>query len=580
MTLAQSDAQLDARIRLATMLRPSVWFTLHGHIVPRGGGRPIRAGKANAVQRKMFDAYEDRASKNLPCKMLVLKPRKAGASTGAQAICYHHNRKHAGIRGAIMGDIEKTSITMMRMYRTFAEKDTFDWEQGKLDPNLLKAGSITLPNGTSYGMETAGSSNAGRGDTVQVANATEVAHFPKTDTSDPALAFLNSWSDQYAQSLGIFDSTPNGPTGLFYNLWTKKDNGWIKIFLPWFEEGEYQTPFAHPQEREEFGAKLEDHEREEIARYSVTLEQLKWRRNIIETKCEGDPDKFKQEYPSNDIECFLRSSNLRFRSVVIDQVIKSCRPPSIRGELTMLDDQQVAFQPDPETGSVRIWDEPKVGLRYLVSMDTCTGEDQQVAGPDADPDYHSIGVIRAAYTSPTGEKFAPKLVAHHYSRLDTDLAALIAACMSIYYGRCMVIPEVNNCGLTVVKRLEEWGIPVYQRVTTNTTAGTRDKFSGWRTDGVTRKSIIDDLAANLREWKTEAPTIEIPCEWIAKQLSKFIITSSGRAQAMPGEHDDGVMMAAIGFYRYNLDYASVMKEPKVRRLSVDKINRRQGWRAS
>lgn len=566
--------KIDAMCRL----NPAWWFARYGYIVPRGGGKPIRAMKPNAVQRKMFDAYNQTRLHKKPCKMLVLKPRKAGASTGAQAICYHHNRSYPGIRGAIMGDIEKTSFTMMRMFKTYAECDELDWGHGPIDKNLVRSRDITLPNGSVYGMETAGSSNAGRGDTVQVANATEVAHFPKTDTADPALAFLNSWSDQYEQSLGIFDSTPNGPTGLFYNLWTKKDNGWIKIFLPWFEEEEYQTPFDTREEREEFGAKLQDHERDEQSRYGVTLEQLKWRRNIIETKCEGDADKFKQEYPSNDIECFLRSSSLRFRSIVVDQIIKTCRPPTMKGELTMLDDQQVGFQRDDEKGSISFWDEPRIGCKYLVAMDTCTGEDQQVSGPDADPDYHSIGVIRAGYLDQEGRRFAPRLVAHHYSRLDTDLAALIAACMSIYYGRCMVIPEVNNCGLTVVKRLEDWGIPIYQRVTTNVTAGTRDRFSGWRTDGVTRKTIIDDLAANIREWRPDVPTIEIPCEWIAKQLSKFIVTASGRAEAMPGEHDDGVMMAAIGFHRYNLQCATVMKEPKVKRLSVDKINRLQGWK--
>mgnify|MGYP006870547441 CR=1 FL=1 len=170
----------------------------------------------------------------------------------------------------------------------------------------------------------------------------------------------------------------------------------------------------------------------------------------------------------------------------------------------------------------------------------------------------------------------PKMVAHHYSRLESEYAALVAACLSIYYGRCMVIPEVNNCGLYHVKALEEMGIPLYERTSVNKVADTVDKMKGWKTDVLTRRTIIDNLAACLSEWREDRPTVEIPFPWIIEQLMSFIRRKDGHAAAMPGKHDDGVMMLAIALQNRGL--AQVMKEKRMKPVSVEKINKRQGWR--
>jgi hypothetical protein len=502
---------------------------------------------------------------------MLLKPRQDGGSTGVQALIYHHLQTFSGLNAAVMGDITGTSDTVFNIFRYLAEHDRFNWGnpiQSNLDDDIV------LGNGSHYGKQTAMSKNAGRSGTLQVANTTEVAFFPRGE-KDPALAFLNSLSTESYTTLGIMDSTPNGPFGTFFDYWMAKDNGWIKIFIPWFSEPDHVRLFENGDEREEFGRSLNEDEREEQLKFSLTLEQLNWRRRMIKVKCQGDVDKFRSEYPSDDISCFFRSSRFRFNITKVAEMEKTAdRLKPEHGELTLQDDQQVAWTPDV-AGSIEVHEKPKIGCRYLGIADSMTGQDQVSDKPKADPDWHSLGIIRAGYRDSRGFWYSPRLVCHHYSRVEAYVAANIMAAMSIYYGRCTCFVEVNNCGLTMVKKLNEIGIPLYSRRIINKSAGTADKQLGWLTNETTRKTIIDHLAQMLNEWKPEEPTIDIPVLWVLDQLKKFVINKGGRSEAMAGSHDDGVLMAAIGFYNVQTA-ATEMKEHR-RKLDIQKIRSAGGW---
>lgn len=582
-----SKEPTQEEINLLVRMDPEVWFLLYG-VLKDKEGKVMAKRKPNMLQRRMFAAYREAMRAGKPFRCLGLKPRQVGLSTIIAAITYHHNRNHPNLSGALMADKVGTADMVFEIYRTFAENDGYDWGKGngRLAPfgqagNL--ANEIVLPNGSSYRKETAGSARAGAGGTIQVANATEVAHFPVIQGKDPALGFLNSWYDQGAVSLGMFDTTPNGPRGLFYELWQNKGNGYARIFAAWYEFPEHSLPFVSEEEKVVFEASLDDaeykdlEERQEMQMFKVSLEQLHWRRHTIGTKCEGDVNRFRQEYPSDEISAFLQGARQRFRPNKVKLMHEyACGAKPVKGELTLHDERVVTWRGDAE-GTIERLEEPKVGCRYVVVMDTCTGRDQQTTSTKADPDYHAIGVLRAGYTEEgSGRVCPPRIVMFHYSRLESELAANIAASMAIYYGDCMVIPEVNNCGLYHVKELERLEVNVYERTTRNKVAGTEDRFKGWRTDVVTRRTIIDNMAAKIAEWSVESPPFLCEFEWITDQLGTFVRDKSGHAAAMSGKHDDGVMMLAIALY--NESACMVMKEKKVKRPSVEKINRRQGWR--
>lgn len=559
-------------------LDPEAWFLRFG-VLKDKTGKEVRYPnlKCTPVQRKMFAEYRRCQSQGLPCLMLVLKPRKDGASTGAQAITYHHLRKYSGRVGAQMGDKIGTSTNLFEMFRAFYDGDLFDWRQGPKNERENKDDEITLPNGSQYTKETAGSTNAGRSKTPQVANATEVAFFPKGDGGrDPALGFLNSASLEGVESLGIWDTTPNGASGVFYDYWQDKTNAWIKIFVAWFENEEHSTPFESAAARVAFERSLSDDEKEERERFGVSLEQLHWRRWCIKNKCQGDVNKFRQEYPSDDVSCWLASGRPRFHMRNVEEMAKRCLAIKPRtGELSEQVGGAVTFAPD-DAGTVRVYEEPRYGCRYLGVADSMTGEDQVASGPTADPDYHALGILRAGYIdAANGQWVPPRLVCYHRSQVEIEVATNIMAWMARWYGECLVVPEVNNCGLYLTKRLSEMGIPVYRRPVGREMQGI-DFALGWKTDPQTKKAIVDHMAGAILKWKPEARSFDCEDLSVLAECKTFVTFDRGQPRAMPGHHDDGVMMMAIGLF--NLEAATEYMPRKRPIQRVDEINKRQGWR--
>ena len=109
-----------------------------------------------------------------------------GGSTCAQALTYHHMRKHENLSGSLMGDIAGTSDKVFEIYRRYAENDEFPWDDTgtNLADNGNLADLIKLNTGSAYGKETAGSKNAGRSGTIQVGNMTETAFWTTTGRGD------------------------------------------------------------------------------------------------------------------------------------------------------------------------------------------------------------------------------------------------------------------------------------------------------------------------------------------------------------------------------------------------------------
>mgnify|MGYP000491122244 FL=1 len=435
-----------------------------GSIIGPKTGKPF---VPNRLQQRVLEYYRECQVQKRACLIMILKPRQKGASTIAEAVIYHHMRTHPGLNGSLMGDIAATSDKVFEMFRRYYEGDTYPWGQGEIDKDLNIGDEITLPNGSKWYKETAGSTNAGRGGTIQVAHMDEVAFFQTTVSKDPTTAYLGSFYKDGPMSLGFATSTANGATGWFYDTWGNKHNGWKKIFAAWFEFDDSTMPFSCAEEREIFERSLDEDERKERELYKVTLEQLKWRRYTINTDYRGDAAKFRQEMPSNDEECFMLSSRPRFDMVAVKNMLAACGSNDHRetGNIIIQGEKSGIWLPDPK-GSIHRQEEPIIGCKYLISVDTCTGEDQQISGGRTqEPDWHDVQVWRAGYI-PSGSYtyLNPKVVAWHKSQIDTDVLAEIIAGLSFYYGTCLVVPEVNGMGgLHIVKLLVKYGVPVFRR---------------------------------------------------------------------------------------------------------------------
>lgn len=560
----------DQDKQLADLIRidPEVWFSTFAMIKDKRG-KNIKP-EPNVLQKKMFAHYRECQIQQKPCKMIVLKPRQKGASTCAQALTYHHMRKHENLSGSLMGDIAGTSDKVFEIYRRYAENDLFPWDDGSsgLESSGNLADLIRLPSKSAYGKETAGSKNAGRSGTIQVGNMTEVAFWPLGGERDPALGYLQSLYDGDNISLVVADSTPNGPSGWFYRTWVQ-DNEWSKIFAAWFEFSDSVIPFRNPEELQTFKDTLTDDEESEMERFDVTYENMHWRRRVLQDKCNGDVSKFRQEYPSDPEECFLMSSRPRFHVERLNEMVKnSSRLVPKTGTMSVQAENKGAFLPE-RAGNWRVYEEPQHDSSYLISVDTCTGEDQQMQGLAADPDFHSVQVWKAPFEDWHGDWHVARLVAVHHSRLDIGILAQEVEGAARWYGGAFIVPEVNNSGLALLKYLLEMGLNVYRRRRVNDANGMVEKSFGWSTDKITRKTVIDHMAAELLEGN-----FDIPDKDVLHEMKVFVVNDRGKPQAAPGHHDDHVLAAAIALY--NIDRASTFKLPKKKRITNRMLRKNPG----
>ena len=563
--MTENTEQLEDLIRID----PEIWFSTFG-VIKDKRGKDIKP-KPNTLQKRMFAHYRKCQIEDKPCKMIILKPRQKGASTCAQALTYHHMRKHENLSGSLMGDISGTSDKVFEIYRRYAEYDHFPWteEGGSLADGGNLADLIKLKSKSAYGKETAGSKNAGRSGTIQVGNMTEVAFWPMQGERDPALGYLQSLYDGDNVSLVVADSTPNGPNGWFYRTWVQ-DNEWAKIFAAWFEFDDSVIPFHSDSELQDFKDTMTEDEKEEMERFDVGYEQLHWRRRVLQDKCNGDLSKFRQEYPSDPEECFLMSSRPRFHVSNLDKMVKASTDlkPKMGTMSVQTDGKTANFKPD-RLGNWKIYEEPEYDSKYLISVDTCTGEDQQMQGLAADPDFHSVQVWKAPYEDWHGNWHVPRMVALHHSRLDIGVLAQEIEGAARWYGDAFIIPEVNNSGLALLKYLLESGLSVYRRRRFNDSSGMVEKSFGWSTDKITRKTVIDHMAAELLENNFDIPDIDV-----LKEMKTFVINDKGKPEAAPGHHDDHVLAAAIALY--NIDSASKFKAPKKKKITNRMLHKNPG----
>jgi hypothetical protein len=568
------------------------WFSTCA-VIRDEEGEEITGPKPNILQRRMFDYYEECQERGSGCMMVILKPRRAGASTASQAILYHHGRRHPGVHGTLMGDKEGTSEEIYSIFRIMAENDRFNWNDGNepLPPRGTPGNTdedITIPGvGSRIGKETAGSKNAGRGGTRQMLNITECAHY-KGRESDPTLALLPSCKvaqrKDSPRGVIIADSTPNGPQGWFWKTCMGAQSGksrWKLIFAAWFEFDDAIETFDGEEEREAFIRSIEDpenawlEEKREIEKYDgvngfrITPEKLKYRRMMIETFCEGSVRKFRQEFPSSADECFSASAEKKFNDFRI-KFFKDRIPSNLPRVVTMRyeeEDKRTVIVPDP-AGDVKIFEEPRVGCRYLASGDFCTGRDQQIGGGDSDPDWHAIRVWRDAYYDTSqGKTLNAKLVCSYRSRAEIDVAAYTLAAISNYYGRCFIVPEVNNCGLEPTHILVKLGFDVYQRQKEDRSTGQMNRAHGWATDALTRKTIIDHF---VRPWRQGEAEIYDPTD--LNEIESFIVGKDGTPKALPGHHDDTVLANCIAYYNLST-CATPMREVKRKHPTLRQLRR-------
>jgi len=187
---------------------------------------------------------------------------------------------------------------------------------------------------SSYFVGTAGQRAFGRGDTVHRAHLSEAAFYPDLER------ILNGIAEAAEYGQIDIETTPNGREK-FYEMWQKAKEGkssYTNIFIPWFIDQEYSIDSLTEKEKQGlsktvremisipddvFMANLDEGEKRLLERVErewksegvvLTPGMLKWRRYKIWDK----GIMFFQEYPEDDVSCFLQSGRSVFEHIVTD----------------------------------------------------------------------------------------------------------------------------------------------------------------------------------------------------------------------------------------------------------------------
>ena len=574
------------------------WLETNGTLLDKDRNliRPP-AIRCNKLQRQVCEIIEWCAANGVPCRIVGLKARQVGLSTISVAAAYHACRKRA-TKFLLIGDEYDKSVKNLveDMFDQYAEHDQFDWGNSYHRP------SGKFSNGSVIVTDTANDNRAGASGTFQFAIGTEVAHWKETKSLSAAKvfqAFMGCIADKPG-TVVIIESTANGEGNAYHTIYQgaitfddlkagrKKEgwNGFIKVFMSWHEFPDY-TSAVTPIEAAQIMATLDERERELIAMHPRTVDagRIKWRREVIASaKFNGNTAKFEEEYPSDEDSAFLTTGGRAFSAPHIKAMMaKAMATDPEWMTLTWQDAGHGPRYPRPDIvreneAFLKCWERPVIGLRYYIVVDPMTG---RTTGQD--PDNHGIHCYRAGYRDAGGRWHPRKLVARLTDcggelaerlqhgkikaccRWEIDIATDRVAMLSEWYGRCLIVPEINmDRGMT--PKLLEMGYPIYVQRKYNQREQKDENYNGWDTTNENRGPIIAGLSRVIRHHDADQDGIEILDPVVIQEFRVFVRTTKGKEEAMGGWHDDNVLAAAIA--EDVRDAGTVMRDAGVRPMGT------------
>lgn len=492
--------------------------------------RKIVRFKQNPVQEKFYAEVKRQYEENLPIRIICLKARQEGISTETEAIMFQRTATRGNVKTFIVAHLESSTANLFKMNKLFLEKlpdiirpmtsasnaqeILFENPDKNLERKALNPGL-----NSSIRCNTAGGAGIGRSDTLQNVHASEFAFW----RGDP----LETWTG-IAQAVPaipgtmvVIESTANG-FNAFKDMWDAAvagESDYVPLFFAWFDNPEYVRPATENFE-------LTKEEREIKEKFSLSEEQICWRRWCIRNNCSGDERMFRQEYPSTPDEAFLTSGDSFFDNEVVMAMRQKSKTPIRVGEFEYDFDgssiTNIKFVDKPG-GAIRIFKEPDKKRPYVLGGDT--------AGDGSD--YFSgfvIDNISCEWCAVLHQQYGEQ----EYTRQ--------MFCLGRYYSDALIGVEVNFSTYPT-QRLQELHYPkLYVRKLPDNYMGKLKQAYGYRTDPRTRPLML----AQLKEMFENYPELFIDFDTLGEMMT-FVKNEDGRPEALSGKHDDLVMGLAVTY---------------------------------
>lgn len=293
---------VTAEQRRAITLRFATDFEFYAlrilKIRPKSGGNSIPF-EINTAQRHIHRKITEQLESIGKVRSIILKGRQQGASTYTEGRFYWKISHRRGVKGYILTHEQKATDNLFGMVQRYYNDSPDDYRP-HLGASNAKELIFDLLD-SRYEVATAGAKDTGRSGTAQYLHGSEVGFWQQAAQHFAGIGQVVP--DERGTEI-ILESTANGTANVFHELWTMAAKGkseYMPIFVPWFWQAEYQRDVPE-------GFELTVDEEEYREAFMLTLGQMAWRRNKIDTDFRGDNSLFDQEYPASAELAFASSS--------------------------------------------------------------------------------------------------------------------------------------------------------------------------------------------------------------------------------------------------------------------------------
>lgn len=517
---------------------PALWAERHCKIVNKGGHLiPLMY---NPAQLKADRVIHEMQSARLPVRVVVLKARQLGETTRGVSRLYKETSTVPNRSALLATHDDDSSINVFRRAQLMHKHDP---SGPRTRYSTRKELTFDDPVNSVLQVETAGKSTLGRSATYHYVHLSELAFYSNPDA---AMLSVSQCVPDSPDTYVCVESTANGVGGYFYDLYCNarraecdKDNpamlipdppaaewnGYYRVFNPWYVNPEYRM--SAPAD-----FSMSDDDLLYQALYGLDAEQMYWRRNAINSKCGGDEDKFRQEYPANDKESFVVSGRLYFPVQQLERMQKVTRDPMQVGSFT-IDGEFI----EDVNGFWELFEPVSSGLMYAIGADTAEGLDELETGKVEATDRSVGHVVEVA---------SKRQVAHIRGRMHEDIYAEQLVGAARFFNNARLGVETNNkSGGAVIESLKRTGYDNLFYVSRFDENGVVvGKKIGWNTDKFNRPMMLNDLRVLVRG-EDGIPGLIVHSKHTLGELFMFVVNKDGKPESMPGEHDDEVISYAI-----------------------------------
>lgn len=424
--------------------------------------RVIRPFVLNPIQRRLYPEISQPGS-----RLVMLKPSQVGFTTLVMADFLVDTITRAGTTSVVVAYDEFITQRIMRKAHFFYDNLPNEF---KPRSSHRSANELLFPdiNSVLY-IGSSRSYTFGRGEAIHNFLADEYAFWENPDRiMVPALQRIT------ANGRFIVGSTPNGEDNAYHDLYQAAKSGtsqWRAVFFPWYAHDEYFLPRNHLQAlpNDRLSVNNLTPEEQALVKRGVNEDQLRWRRaKIAELNALRRDGQnrllFGQEFPEDDVTCFLAAGDAVYDSTTLDNLARGCFPAPYGYEGAL------------------VWEPPTNGRLYLVSVDPGLGKQARSAC--------TVWRFDPKDGMPTTSPVHCATLVGYY---DPEETASKANSLARYYGNATLAVEANSHGLAVISELRNVHHYPNLYMRRDIVTGRVGQEVGWLTTPRTKPYLVNTL---------------------------------------------------------------------------------------